>query len=48
MATSCLVTAFQNTLLEERWGKDRVTGRLRRRRRYILDNLKEKRKDTGN
>ena len=44
LVTFCVETAFYNGLLKERYrGRIEVTGRRGRRRRKLLDNLKERR-----
>jgi hypothetical protein len=45
LVTFCVETAFYNRLLKERygWGGIEVTGRRGRRRRKLLDDLKDKR-----
>ena len=44
MITFCVETAFYNRLLKERYKRGiEVTGRQRRRRRKLLDDLKERR-----
>jgi len=44
LVTFCVETAFYNELLDERYkGGIEVTGRRGRRRRKLLDDLKERR-----